>query len=638
MNLLLRKILLLLFCFPFAFYTNGQVNVSQEISPAQINKDQYATFKIIVENGNDIRQVLPPSLKNFIVVSGPNQESGMTSINGHVKQYSALTFVLKPRQAGKLIIESSTVNIAGKAYKTNSSVLMVKNATTPGGGSASSMPVNPFANFDPFADSKPSNDYNDYILHKGENVADKVNKSMQMRLETDKTTCFVGEPIVASYKLYTRLKSESKLTENPSFNGFSVIDLTRPDISGYTTQKLNGREYNVYTIRKAQLYPLQSGNIELESAELENNIQFIKDEYVNNRNNDLSRLFDDLGDAAVPREGMINQTVNLKSIPVMIIVKPLPEVNKPASFAGAVGSFSIESQIQKPSFPSNEAGKLIVKISGNGNMQLLTAPVLDWPAGIDPFDPKVSEDLDKMSVPVSGTKTFEYSFSVNAEGNYILPAIKFSYFDPKLAEYKTITTKDISFTVTKATGPVAPVPVVTNNKETVSGINKIFNNRWWIIEFIAAVMMIGLIIWLRKNKKEPAKQTAEVVIKNEEEIKLNSIVEASVINQQNPLEKTEECLYMDNCTDFYSLLNTELKNYLSHKLLVDASEINTKNIAVAMDKKNISNDTALQLQQLLQEIEWQLYTPFERNEKMNTLYQGAHDIIQQINAHEIKHL
>jgi len=95
---------------------------------------------------------------------------------------------------------------------------------------------------------------------------------------------------------------------------------------------------------------------------------------------------------------------------------------------------------------------------------------------------------------------------------------------------------------------------------------------------------------------------------------------------------------MDNCTDFYSLLNTELKNYLSHKLRVDPSEINTKNIAAIMDKKNISNDTALQLQQLLQEIEWQLYTPFERNEKMNTLYQNAHDIIQQVNAHDIRHL
>jgi len=57
-----------------------------------------------------------------------------------------------------------------------------------------------------------------------------------------------------------------------------------------------------------------------------------------------------------------------------------------------------------------------------------------------------------------------------------------------------------------------------------------------------------------------------------------------------------------------------------------------------MDKRNISNDTVLQLQRLLQEIEWQLYTPFERNERMKELYNNAQDIIQLINTYDIRHL
>ena len=617
-------------------HANGQVNISQEISPAQINKDEYATLKIIIENSNVIQQLIPPSFKNFIVLSGPNQETGMTSVNGNVKRYAALTFVLKPRRTGKINIDASTVNIAGKLYKTNTTELLVANAIS-ARGSGSQMSVSPFSGFDPFAETRPSVDFTDYILRKGENVADKVNKSMQLKLETDKTSCFVGEPVVATYKLYTRLKSESKLTENPAFNGFSVIDLTRPDMPGYAKQKLNGREYNVYTIRKAQLYPLQPGNIDLEIAELENNVQFIKDDYANKRNNNLNGLFDDFGDLAVPADGMINQTVYLKSKPVTILVKPLPEANKPASFTGAVGKFSLEVQLQKNSFPANETGKLLVRVSGSGNLQLLTTPVLEWPAGIDPYDPKVFEELDKMFIPVSGSKTFEYNFSVNAMGNYSLPAVKFSYFDPGTATYKTLTAKDISFTVTKATGPVNFVTVPANNKETVSGINKIFNNRWWIIEFLAVVMVVGLIIWLRKEKKSATEVNVTEQVK-EEEVKLNTIAETSAINQQNPLLKTEECLYQDNCTDFYSLLNTELKTYLANKFLSDPAEINTKNIAVIMDKKNISNETALQLQQLLQEVEWQLYTPFERNDRMGELYHTALDIIQQINACDIRHL
>ncbi|MEP7163473.1 MAG: BatD family protein [Ferruginibacter sp.] len=619
-------------------HSNAQVNISQEIFPAQINKDEFATLKIIIENSNTIQKVTAPSFKNFIVLSGPNQENGMTSINGNVKRYSALTFVLKPKRPGKINIDAAIVNIAGKMYKTNTTELLVNNAAT-GKGPGNNVATNPFANFDPFAEERSTADFTDYILHKGENVTDKANKNMQLRLETDKKTCFVGEPIVATYKLYTRLKSESKLTQNPSFNGFSVIDLTRPDISnGYTRQKLNGREYNVYTIRKAQLYPLQPGNIDLEEAELENNIQFIKDDYVNKRNNDVFGLFDEFAAATVPPEGIISQTVNLKSMPVTILVKPLPETNKPVSFTGAVGNFSVDVQLQKTNFPANESGKLIIRISGNGNLQLLTAPVLEWPAGIDPYDPKVSEELDKTAVPVRGSKTFEYSFSVNAPGNYSLPPVKFSYFDPNTASYRTTASKEISLIVTKATGPSQVAPVLSNNKETVSGINKIFNNRWWIIEFIAVIMMIGLIIWVRKDKRSTKDINNLKVVDKEQEVKLNTILETSAINQQNPLIKTEECLYHDNCNGFYSLLNTELKSYLANKFSVDPSEINTKNISIIMDKKNIGNETALQLQQLLQEIEWQLYTPFERNEKMNELYQEAHDIIQQVNTYDIMHL
>ena len=42
----------------------------------------------------------------------------------------------------------------------------------------------------------------------------------------------MGEPIVATYELYTRLPSETTITDAPSFNGFSVNDL---DINSNST-------------------------------------------------------------------------------------------------------------------------------------------------------------------------------------------------------------------------------------------------------------------------------------------------------------------------------------------------------------------------------------------------------------------
>lgn len=615
---------------------NGQVNISLSVSPARINKDEYATLKILIENSNDVQQVSPPPFKNLIVLSGPNQENGMSAVGGHVSSFIAISFIVKPRTAGKINIDPATIKIAGKFYKTNATSLLVNNAVS-ANGSGSNTGGSAFALVDPLTPARPPSEFNDYIFHKGDNVADKVNKNMMLKLEVDKTSCYVGEPIIATYKLYTRLKSESKLTENPSFNGFSVIDLTGPNISDYSREKLNGREYNVYIIRKAQLYPLQQGSIELESAEMENNIQFIKDEYLNKRSRDVIGLLDDFTQATVPEEGIILQTVSLKSKPVNIEVKALPEANKPASFTGAVGKFSLEAALQKTDFPANEPGKLLLKISGVGNLQLLTAPSLSWPDRIDPFDPKVTEDLNKNVVPISGSKTFEYSFSADAPGEYTLPAINFSYFDPVDGAYKTISTKPFPFTVTKATGP----PVIENtpisNKETVTGINRIFTNRWWIIVFIGIVVLAGLLIWVKKDKAIVTEPNSPVV-KDDREAKLESIVETSAINQQNPLLKTEECLYQDNCTGFYALLNTELKDFLAKKFAVHSFEINTRSIATIMDRQNMSNDTVLQLQKLLEEIEWQLYTPFERNEQMNAMYQQAQDIIQLINSYSFRHL
>ncbi|MEO6489581.1 MAG: BatD family protein [Ferruginibacter sp.] len=634
MNLFLRKILLACWCLLISIYIHAQVDLSLSISPGQINKDEYATLRISVENSNDIQQVIPPSLKKFMVLSGPNQESSMTTINGQVKKYVSLVFVLRPAETGKIHIDPAFVKVLGKTYKTNSTELIVKNALSVR-SPATISGRNGFPLIDPFEPPRSSSEYDDYIFRKGENVVDKVNKNMLLRLETDKNTCYVGEPVVATYRLFTRLKSESKLTKNPSFNNFSVVDLTRSDISDYTKQKLNGREYNVYTIRKAQLYPLQPGTIELEPAELENSIQFIKQEYLNNRQNDVLDLFDNFTRATVPPEGIINEKVTLRSEPVTITVKPLPEANKPASFKGAVGVFSIMGTLQKSEFTANESQKLTVTITGKGNLQLLTAPTVNWPAGTDIFEPTVSESIAKSIVPITGTKTFEFNFSVNTEGQYVIPDIEFSYFDPATATYKTISTKQFLFTVTTAVTPVLPETDHYVRKETASGINKIFTNRWWIIAIIAIIAMTGIILWIQQDHSRSANTGGAV--KNEPRKELDTNGETISVALHNPLLRTEQCLNKDDCSSFYNLLNSELKNFLAYKLSLDPGLMNTRNIIIALDKKNVDNDIVLRLQQLLEEIEWQLYTPFERNERMKDLYQQATTIVQFINSQQITH-
>ena len=631
MNTFLQKSFLGFIVLLIAVCSYGQEQVSMTIAPSRINKNDYTNLKIIIENSNQVRQVTPPSLKDFIVLSGPNQESGMSSVNGSVNKYTAISFILKPKRPGKINIEPATVQIGGRQLKTNAATLMVNNAMSPG-NQAPQMPGSlfPLPAVEP---AGPSTDFNDFILRKGDNIAEKVSKNMMLKLQVDKTSCFVGEPVVATYKLYTRLKSDSKLTGNPSFNGFSVIDLTNHDLDDYAREKLNGREYNVYTIRKAQLYPLQPGEAELEPAELENNIQFLKDEFAGKAGNDLAGFFDDLSLQTIPAEAVLNQTVSLVSNKATITVKALPEQGKPAGFSGAVGNFTLNAALLKNSFPANETGKLQVMITGSGNLQLLTAPALTWPEGIDAFEPETGESLNKAMVPVYGRKVFEYGFSADKPGTYILPSVDFSFFDPAIGSYKTISTKQLTVIVTNAVAG-ASVPGGANNKrDPVSGINRIFNNRWWIILFIACIVIPGLVFWIRKEKKHAATVTTGLADEQLPEETTNIPVKSPV----NPLERAEACLDDENCRIFYRQLNNDLKQFFANRFHVSTESVNSRQIASLLDQNHISNETALQVQQLLQKIEWKTYTPFERDEDLRIMYNQAQDIIHLVNTYSIRH-
>ncbi|MGF2414702.1 MAG: BatD family protein, partial [Ferruginibacter sp.] len=494
----------------------AQVKFTASVSSPKICKNEFVQLKLTVENAKDVQQITPPAFSNFIVVSGPNQESGMTMMNGDVKQFIALTYILKPKAPGNFNIAAATAKADGRALRSNPVAVKVSNTladNNSGGNNFNS----PFSGINPYADAVTETAFADNILRKGESAEEKVNKNMFIKLDIDKTSCYVGEPIIATYKLYTRLKSESNLIKNPSFNGFSVIDLQQPDNVNYSRETINGREYNVYIIRRAQLYPLQAGNWELEPAEIENSISFIKEEYARRQNNLMSDVLREFEEASIPAEGIENRKLILRSKPTVVTVKALPDANVPVWFKGAVGNFAIEAMLEKNNFTTDDAGKLKLIISGQGNLQLVNSPEIQWPQNFEAFEPVTSDDLVKTTVPVSGRKIIEYPFTVSQPGSYTLPAIKFSYFDPKLGKYKTDSTGPVSFTVTKGTGDKAK-PVALNKKESDSFLNKFISNRRWVVSAIVVLILCGLIFWLKRDTKKEVAITKEKLKAEEKRI------------------------------------------------------------------------------------------------------------------------
>lgn len=585
-------------------------------------------LRLVVENAQQVEQITPPAFSNFTIISGPSQESGMTSINGSVSQYVALSFILKPKGPGTFTIPAATAQADGKNLRSNAVTVKVSNSIAPDPGrNAGSAP----GGFNPFEDVPRQASFNDYILKKGENAADKINRNMFVKLQTDKTSCYVGEPLVATYKLYTRLKSESNLIKNPSLSGFSVIDLQQPDNANYTRETVNGREYNVYIIRKVQLYPLQSGNLELEAAQIENNVQFIKEEYARRQNGLLDDVFSEFAEAAIPPEGIEKQKVTLENKPVTINVKELPAVNVPAAFKGAVGNFTVKAGLDKNSFSTDDAGKLYVMIEGAGNLQMVTAPDIKWPAGIEAFEPVSTEDLAKTDVPVSGTKMLTWDFTVSEPGNYVLPPVAFSYFNPATGKYKTDSTKPLLFTVTKGAGKKASAVVVKEEKK--SGLAKFFSNRRWVISSVAVLIVLGLLFWLNNDRKKEEKAERQAAAEAVAEQAVPEEPVLPVAEEKNYLASPGILLYGDS-TSFYKALDHALKDYLADTLQLPVATINKKAVTEVLDERNVSTSTAIQLQNLMNDIELQLYTPFSEREKMQQLYDAVAGMIQLLDTYK----
>jgi BatD DUF11 like domain len=616
--------------------SEGQATFSVVCPQKTIGKNDYLQIQFKVDHASNVESINPPDFKNFSVVSGPNQESGMTSINGKVDQYVSLGYVLKPSGPGNYTIGTATAKADGKDFQTTPIKIQVTNNTTPSSSSASSsmaansnnpaslFPAFPGFNFD-LSPLPASRQFDDYILRKGENVAEKVKKNLFLKLDVSRTSCYVGEPIVVSFKLYTRLQSQSTITDAPSFDGFSVNDLQVNNSNSSTIEKYNGRNFNVYTLRKVELYPLRPGTFTLEPIKADNDVEFVKASYANSMQNDMFDMMQNFLDVTTPKDALVEQHVSTQSQPVEITVKPLPLENKPVDFKGAVGNFTLQSSLQKNDITTDDGGNLKLVVSGTGNIQLINAPKINWPAGIDGYDAKITDGIDKNAVPMTGTKTFTYPFTVEKPGNFTIPSISFSFFDPSTKSYKTVYTDSLLLIVSR--GKRIPNATFASVQKANSGIHNLFGS--YGLYAIGVMIITGaLIFWFRQRKykvKEEAllKATKEATIQNNGSEKKSEEFKVP----GNPLKEANEQLTEGNSPKFYRTLDHSMRIYLASKFNVPAEELDKNRINEELDRHNVGLGTSLRLNALLEEIELNVYAPPSPITHLKETYEKAAEVV-----------
>jgi hypothetical protein len=312
------------------------------------------------------------------------------------------------------------------------------------------------------------------IIKTGEKPEDIISKNMFVIAKANKQTAYIGEPVMVTYKFYTRLKSESSMGKQPTFNGCSVHEL---DVNSEpVVEDFDGKPYHALIIREIQITPLQEGDLVLEEATVNSIIQLAKE----------TDPYD-----------FESYSATISSKPITIHILPLPEVKRPANFTGTIGHFSITAKADSNNVPAGENITLHVTISGTGNFDAITLPSVTWPAATEHFDATDTQHIDQQTFPIKGYKQFNIPFIAKQTGMLVIPAITYTYFDNTTNSYTTITSDSIHVNI---------IAAVTKEEVLQQTVTEDVSNRkyLWIVGALAILVAVVIIVTSAKHKK-PAK-------------------------------------------------------------------------------------------------------------------------------------
>jgi hypothetical protein len=129
-------------------------------------------------------------------------------------------------------------------------------------------------------------------------------------------------------------------------------------------------------------------------------------------------------------------------------VKPLPETDRPAGFAGAVGTqFSMSVATSRSVVSLGEPVELAITVKSDQRLDTLALGKLDGDGGLPGDRFAVPAEAPTGELADDGkTKTFKVTAQVTGPATEI-PALGFSYFDPVKGQYQTVHSDPIALSV-----------------------------------------------------------------------------------------------------------------------------------------------------------------------------------------------
>lgn len=577
-------------------------------TPLMVTAGEMFRVEFILENGKiENNSFKAPDFEGLDVLAGPTTSTGMSysNINGvsSTTHTYTITYVVTAQQAGNVTIGSASVVVGGNTYHTKATPIEIV--------------------------AQNSNRQEEAAVEQGNAVQNKVARDdILLRLNLSRSTVYQGEPVRASLTLYTRARiagfEDVKL---PSFNGFWSQELSTDD---YALQRetVGGKVYDSQIIKEYLLYPQQSGELTIEPTEMTAIAQVVMQN---------SRNFDPFFGGGTE---VYNVPRKLSTGAVRLTVKPLP-AGAPSSFTGAVGDFSLTAVEPSAELKVNSAATYTVKISGTGNLSFVEAPKLELPSSFELYNVRSTESIRSSASGTSGYRQFEYPFIARAEGEYDIPAVKFSYFSPEKGEYVTLMANALRLNVqpdgssSVATTAVQVLPGVS--KEGVrqlgsdirfiklsepalrsSAVPLMLSNTYFVLLLLIVLLFVVAYFALQRR------------IRNNRNVVLVSFRRANKVAVQR-FRIAEKYMKEGNRHAFFDEMLRALWGYMSDKLNIPVSNLTKENIRYELQRRGVAESEAQHFTDIITRCDEAQYSPAE-SVQMEQVYADGVGVISHIES------
>jgi tetratricopeptide (TPR) repeat protein len=370
---------------PVSAYAQTRVNAALSQENVRVGETVVLAISVETSSSADV-EIKLPQLANTIVVIGSQESSQIHfAIPGGRRRVVTRELMLQPASQGTFTIPAIDIEVGGVAHRTRPLTLRVTAAAVASPGMTST--------------------------------------EAWLRVSMSPDTVYVGQQTTLTAEAGFSEEVRLRLTRPPIFDTPSPTGFWVQDIPGGVRSQLRTVDNRVVEVqtKKIAYFPLSAGRFALKQV----------------------RVIVDV------RQGFLYapETREMRSGSPRLTVLPLPETDKPATFRGAVGSYSMQSAVEPLSVAAGEPVQVRLEITGTGNVKAVAAPTLPQVLGAETFAPTEESVTRIGGETVGGTKTFNYVLIPERAGVLAIPAITFSFFDPAARTYRSVKTEPVQVSV-----------------------------------------------------------------------------------------------------------------------------------------------------------------------------------------------